>query len=52
MEGVLSFGLAALLFLVTEELLKEAHEEPGTLVGTAVFFVGFLIFLVVGIAFK
>ena len=52
MEGVLSFGLAALLFLVTEELLKEAHEEPGTLVGTAMFFVGFLIFLVVGIAFK
>ena len=52
MEGVLSFGLAALLFLVTEELLKEAHEEPGTLVGTAMFFVGFLIFLVVGIAFN
>lgn len=28
LEIVLSFGLAALLFLVTEELLTEAHEEP------------------------
>ncbi|MGI8746928.1 MAG: hypothetical protein ACR2J4_01060 [Deinococcus sp.] len=48
-EGVLSFGLAALLFLVTEELLREAHEEPGTLMATAMFFVGFLLFLIIGI---
>lgn len=48
METVLSFGLASLLFLVTEELLKEAHEEPESRVGTALFFVGFLLFLVIG----
>ena len=48
MEGVLSFGLAALLYLVTEELLREAHEERETTLGTAMFFAGFLAFLVVG----
>lgn len=48
MELVLSFGLAALLFLVTEELLVKAHREPDTLGATAVFFAGFLIFLIVG----
>ena len=48
MEVVLSFGLAALLYLVTEELLREAHEERATTVGTAMFFVGFLAFLVIG----
>lgn len=40
--GVLSFGAAALLYLVTEELLVEAHEVPETPVTTAVFFVGFI----------
>lgn len=48
METVLSFGLAALLFLVTEELLLEAHQEPETPVATASFFFGFLIFLILG----
>lgn len=48
METVLSFGLAALLYLVTEELLREAHEEHETAVATASFFLGFLVFLVVG----
>lgn len=48
MEVVLSFGLAALLYLVTEELLREAHEERETALGTAMFFVGFLAFLVIG----
>jgi ZIP family zinc transporter len=48
MEIVLAFGLAALLYLVTEELLVEAHEEPETPVTTAAFFAGFLIFLLVG----
>ena len=38
LELVLSFGLAALLFLVTEELLTEAHEEKETLLQTAMFF--------------
>jgi ZIP family zinc transporter len=48
MEVTLAFGLAALLFLVTEELLVEAHEEPETPTGTAMFFVGFLLFLIIG----
>lgn len=48
LDIVLSFGLAALLFLVTEELLTEAHEEEETIWHTSVFFVGFLLFLVLG----
>ena len=48
LEVVLSFGLAALLFLVTEELLVEAHEETETPLTTATFFTGFLLFLVLG----
>lgn len=48
LDLVLSFGLAALLFLVTEELLQEAHltHEPVWL--TATFYVGFLLFLLLG----
>ncbi len=37
-----AFGLIALLYLVTEELLTEAHEKPETAFGPAAFFVGFL----------
>ena len=48
LEGVLSFGLAALLFLVTEELLVEAHEEGEIPAATALFFLGFLVFLLLG----
>lgn len=48
LELVLSFGLAALLFLVTEELLVEAHEEKETLFQTVCFFAGFLLFLIIG----
>lgn len=48
MEIVLSFGLSALLFLVTEELLVEAHTEKDKPLYTATFFVGFLLFLVLG----
>ncbi len=48
METVLSFGLAALLFLVTEELLVEAHKQPETPATTMAFFLGFLVFLVFG----
>lgn len=48
MEIVLSFGAAALLYLVTEELLREAHEERQSTSGTAMFFVGFLLFLIIG----
>lgn len=48
LELVLSFGLAALLYLVTEELLVEAHEEKEGPFQTAFFFVGFLLFLILG----
>lgn len=50
LELVLSFGLAALLFLVTEELLTEAHEEEETPLLTLAFFGGFLLFLLLGMA--
>lgn len=45
--AVLGFGSAALLYLVTEELLVEAHEVPETPLTTAAFFVGFLALLVI-----
>lgn len=49
LDVVLSFGLAALLFLVTEELLVEAHEKGvDTPFATATFFAGFLLFLILG----
>ena len=48
LAGVLAFGCAALLFLVTEELLSEAHEEKETPALTSMFFVGFLAFLILG----
>lgn len=41
--GFLSFGLMALLYLVTEELLVEAHEVPDRPWVAAMFFVGFLL---------
>lgn len=44
-NGVLSFGVAALLYLVTEELLLEAHEVRETPSITLCFFVGFLLIL-------
>ncbi|KQM97760.1 MULTISPECIES: ZIP family metal transporter [unclassified Sphingomonas] len=45
--GFLCFGLMALLFLVTEELLAEAHEKPDTPLISAMFFVGFLTLLLI-----
>lgn len=48
LAGVLAFGCAALLYLVTEELLVEAHESGETMLGTAMFFVGFLVFMLLG----
>lgn len=42
--GALAFSAAALLYLVTEELLIEAHEVPETPIATLVLFSGFLIF--------
>lgn len=47
LEVALSFGAAALLYLVTEELLVEAHEVPETTISTAMFFLGFLVLLVI-----
>lgn len=44
---VLAFGAAALLYLVTEELLVEAHEVPETSLTIAMFFVGFLALFVI-----
>ncbi len=52
MEVVLSFGVAALLYLVTEELLREAHEERETTTGAIMFFAGFLAFLVIGMTLE
>ena len=45
LTGTLAFGTVALLYLVTEELLAEAHERPDTPLLTAMFFVGFVMML-------
>lgn len=48
LAGLFSFGLVALLYLVTEELLVEAHqEERDTAAATVLFFVGFLSLIVI-----
>lgn len=44
---VLSFGMSALLYLVTEELLTEVHTKLETPWVTAMFFIGFLFILIV-----
>lgn len=46
-DALLAFGVAALLYLVTEELLVEAHEVTDTPAQTAMFFVGFIVFFLV-----
>lgn len=46
-DAILAFGLAALLYLVTEELLVEAHEVPETTFQTAMFFFGFILLLTI-----
>jgi len=46
---ILAFGLSALMYLVTEELLIEAHELKDTPFNTAVFFIGFFVFLMIAI---
>ena len=45
--AILAFGTSALLYLVTEELLIEAHEVPETRTATLSFFVGFLIIILI-----
>ncbi len=49
LAGAISFGLAALLYLVTEELLVEAHEVRETHPATAMFFVGFLTLIIIDV---
>lgn len=46
LDFMIAFATAALLYLVTEELLVEAHEGPDTAFTTAMFFVGFLSILI------
>ena len=41
LTGFFALGLVALLYLVTEELLVEAHERSHSPFGTTMFFVGF-----------
>lgn len=47
LDAVMSFGVAALLYLVTEELLTEAHEVSETPLLTSMFFVGFIALLII-----
>jgi len=47
LDGVMSFGAAALMYLVTEELLVEAHEVTETPILTSMFFVGFVALLMI-----
>lgn len=44
---VLSFAGAALLYLVVEELLIEAHEVPETPISASLFFLGFLVLFLI-----
>lgn len=46
-DALLAFGVAALLYLVTEELLVEAHEDAETPVQTAMFFLGFILLFMI-----
>jgi ZIP family zinc transporter len=46
--GFFAFGLIALLYLVTEELLVEAHQTADRPWVTAMFFAGFLALLLLG----
>ena len=51
LEAFLAFGAAVFLYLVVEELLVEAHEVPETPLATTMFFVGFLVLLLIDMAF-
>ena len=45
LDAILAFCVAALLYLVTGELLVEVHEMLETSVQAAMFFVGFILLL-------
>lgn len=47
MEAALAFAASALVYLVTEELLTEAHEVPETPLSTAMLSFGFLTIVVI-----
>jgi ZIP family zinc transporter len=47
LAGVLAFGSVALMYLVVEELLVEAHEVEETPWAISLFFLGFLVYLVI-----
>jgi zinc transporter, ZIP family len=49
--GVMAAAAAALMYLVTEELLIEAHAEPETPASTLVIFGGFLAFWAIQLVF-
>lgn len=46
LEGVLSFGCVALIYIVTEALLTEAGDETETTLHATVFLIGFIVLLV------
>lgn len=46
LDIVLSFGIAALLYLVVEELMVEAHDAPETPWLSGAFFIGLLLLLI------
>lgn len=46
LQGFFAFGLISLLYLVTEELLIEAHETRDLPWVTSLFFIGFLLLLI------
>ena len=48
--AALAFGTVALLYLVTEELLADAHEVEDTPLATATFFAGFLGILLISLS--
>ncbi len=47
LAAFLAFGAVALMYLVTEELLVEAHQGPESPWIASTFFVGFLVYLVI-----
>jgi len=51
-NGTIAAGTAALLYLVTEELLRDAHEQPEGPLTTAIFFAGFLVVLLLDMQMK
>lgn len=46
LAAVLAFGAVAFMYLVTEELLVKAHEHGQTAWGAAIFFIGFLLYMI------